>query len=339
MGYGEYSAPKWDSMKEDRESRGESDFKYSEDTTATGRPEVHPDLDPKDIYRKGKLFRESRDSVNHPQSTPVSVFFDETGSMDVVPQLLAKKLTLLPEVLENKAYITDPQIMFGAVGDATYCRDFVPLQIGQWESDVSMDVQLRNIVLEGEGGGYGQESYELVFYMMARHTDMDCWNKRGQKGYLILILDEKAYPYVKAEKVRELVGDTLRQDIRFEDIVAEVQQRFNVFCIIPHGTTGANRHDVRDYWERQLGGKQFVFSLEDPAAVCETIAMLIGLVEDVVSIDEAKKDLKAIGADPRYIESASKALTTYTNSLQKGSNTGLSGLKKDDDKRGGSKRL
>jgi hypothetical protein len=40
--------------------------------------------------------------------------------------------------------------MFGAIGDAE--TDYVPLQVGQFESNNRMDDQLRGIALEGNGG-------------------------------------------------------------------------------------------------------------------------------------------------------------------------------------------
>lgn len=41
------------------------------------------------------------------------------------------------------------------------------------------------------------ESYELAMYFMARHTSIDCYEKRGKRGYLFMIGDELAYPKVK----------------------------------------------------------------------------------------------------------------------------------------------
>ena len=77
---------------------------------------------------------------------------------------------------------------FGAVLDATCDR--VPLQVGQFESDNRMDEHLGNMVLEGGGGGQMTESYELAMYFMARHTAIDCHEKRRRRGYLFIIGDE-----------------------------------------------------------------------------------------------------------------------------------------------------
>ena len=126
------------------------------------------------------------------------MLFDVTGSMRTVPRVLQTKLPQLLGLLLRKGYASDPQIMFGAIGDATCDR--VPLQVGQFESDNRMDDDLGRIVLEGGGGGQMTESYELAMYFMARHTVTDCCEKRGRRGYLFIIGDELAYPQVKARR-------------------------------------------------------------------------------------------------------------------------------------------
>jgi hypothetical protein len=100
--------------------------------------------------------RESRDCAEHPRSLAIAVLFDVTGSMGAVPRVLQAKLPQLLGLLLRKGYAADPQIMFGAIGDAS-C-DGAPLQVGQFESDNRMDDDLGRILLEG-GGGQKTESY------------------------------------------------------------------------------------------------------------------------------------------------------------------------------------
>ena len=118
----------------------------------------------------------------------------------------------LHELLLGHHYISDPQILFAAVGDAT-C-DQVPLQVGQFESDNRMDQNLENMILEGGGGGQKYESYELMFYMAARHTAIDCFEKRGRKGYLFMIGDEMAYAFVNGAIISRLLGELFQRTFR-----------------------------------------------------------------------------------------------------------------------------
>ena len=139
---------------------------------------VDPALDP-----KGLKMRESRDSDAHPDSNAIMVMFDVTGSMGSIPAHFASDKQALPALmalLTSKGYIPDPQILFGAIGDAN--SDSTPFQIGQFESGNEMDDWLTKIFLEGNGGGQNHESYELAYYAATRHTSIDCFEKRNKKG-------------------------------------------------------------------------------------------------------------------------------------------------------------
>jgi hypothetical protein len=281
MGNGIWSTDVYDAADRYRRATGVSAFAYSD----SGARTVHPALDPRDATR------ESRDSDEHPQSLAISVLFDVTGSMRAVPRLLQAKLPRLLGLLLRKGYATDPQIMFGAIGDATCDR--VPLQVGQFESDNRMDEDLGRIVLEGGGGGQQTESYELALYFMARHTSIDCFEKRGRRGYLFVIGDEMAYGKVKAREVGRLIGDHT-EDLPLRRIVAEAQRLYDVHYLLPAGASYAGSRTVLDFWRDLLG--QNTVEVDDTDAICETIALLIGLGEDAVDLDRGLRDLTDVGS-------------------------------------------
>jgi hypothetical protein len=284
MGSGTWSTDVYDAAARYRAATGSSAFAYSDGGART----VHEDLDP-----FGVTVRESRDSDEHPASLALAVLFDVTGSMGSVPRTLQSKLPELLGLLMRKGYVEHPQIMFGAVGDATCDR--APLQIGQFESDNRMDDDLGKILLEGGGGGQMTESYELAMYFMARHTAMDCLDKRGRRGYLFMIGDELAYPKVKAREVAKIIGDDLDEDIPMASIVAELKRRFDVYFIIPEGAYHSSDDRLSDFWRTHLG--QNVIRLDDLDAVCETIALTVGLAEDAVDLDEGLSHLREFGSD------------------------------------------
>ncbi|MBB2912371.1 hypothetical protein FHS43_003654 [Streptosporangium becharense] len=284
MGSGIWSTDVYAAAASYRKASGASAFSYSD----SGARTVHDDLDP-----RGVAARESRDSDEHPDSLAVAVLFDVTGSMGGVPRTLQTKLPDLLGLLLRKGYATDPQILFGAIGDATCDR--APLQIGQYESDNRMDEHLGKILLEGGGGGQKTESYELAMYFMARHTSIDCFEKRGRRGYLFIIGDELPYPRVKRREVREVIGDRLDQDIPTEEIVAELTRMYDVYYILPAGASHAGDGQVLAAWRRLLG--QNVLELDDLNAVCETIALTVGLGEDAIDLREGLDDLDELGSD------------------------------------------
>ena len=281
MGSGRWSADVYETAE--RLRGGKSAFAYSD----SGACSVHPDLDPFDVGR-----RESRDSDEHPNSLAIAVLFDVTGSMGTVPRTLQKKLPKLLGLLKEGGYAADPQLLFGAIGDATCDR--APLQVGQFESDNRMDKDLERILLEGGGGGQKTESYELAMYFMARHTVTDCLEKRGKRGYLFIIGDEMPYPAVKPREVSSWIGDELPQPVGLRNLVAQLTRRWDTYFILPAGASYAGDGQVLGTWRSLLG--QNVIELADLDAVCETIALIIGLAESVIDLNDGLDDLADVGS-------------------------------------------
>jgi hypothetical protein len=302
MGYSNWSDKVYETRQQERQRKRQTAFVYDQQVRESGEICIHPQMDPYGVTR------ESRDSPQHPDSVAVAVIFDVTGSMGSVPRVLQTKLGNLMRLLIDEGYLAHPQVLFGAVGDA-YC-DRVPLQIGQFESGLEMDEDLGKIYLEGGGGGQVYESYELALYFMARHTALDCDERRRRKGYLFTIGDEKPYTQVSRQQVAHLIGDNLRQDLPVEQIIAEVQERYDYFHIIPTHTTHGRSPDVQACWQALLGER--VLLLEDAAAVCETIALTIGLSEGVIrDLAHGASDLAQAGYERTTTTRAAAAVRQY----------------------------
>ena len=309
MGGGHYDNKLYRSASTFRADKGIKDFAYSADTLARSRATwtAHEDLDPAKIQETVNKVRESRDSEDHPESRAIGVIFDGTGSMGSVPQIFQKNLNKLMSLLVLKGKIEHPQVLIGAIGDAT-C-DQVPLQLSQFESSNLIDEDLRKLVLEGGGGGYITESYELALYAMARFTALDCLEKRGQKGYLFLSGDETPYPAVKKDEIKRVFGVTEQAHVPLADIFAEVQEMYEVFFIIPTTTQHGKDKRIYDAWAEYLG--QRVLRLDDPSAICELIASTIA-AEEGVEIADIVDSLKEAGTDDATIKTVTKTLAAAT---------------------------
>lgn len=302
MGYTNWSDAAYQARQNHRHTNNQTAFSYDQQVRASNVKRVHDEMNPYDVMR------ESRDSDEHPDSVAIAVIFDVTGSMGVVPQVLQTKLGKLMQVLVQHGYVAHPQILFGAVGDAN-C-DAVPLQVGQFESGLEMDDDLGKIYLEGGGGGQIHESYELAIYFVARHTSIDCYNKRGHKGYLFTIGDEKPYSTVRRGQVHQLIGDGLTHDMPLRQIIGDVQRHYEYFHIIPTDTSHGKSPDVQERWRALLGER--VLLLDDAATVCETIALAIGLCEGVLDDPrDGALDLVRAGCDADAAGTAAAALTRY----------------------------
>lgn len=307
MGHGSWSDDDYDNRKRDRETKRKSAFAHSDDTMRTTpkeKWEVHPQLNPKGVTR------ESRDSANHPESLSIAVIFDVTGSMKDVPRILQKGLPKLMGLMLQKGWVEHPQILFGAVGDATCDR--TPLQIGQFESDIAMENDLGHFLLEGGGGGQTTESYELAIYMASRHFSIDCFEKRKKKGYLFLIGDEMPYPHVKTDEVQSIIGDNMAESITIERIIQEIKEKYHIFMIRPTNTQWGQNEKVQQGWVSLLG-QAYVVRLEYPDAISETIALITGITEGKITLDEGIKEIRNLGEatlSADIIESLARSLKT-----------------------------
>lgn len=292
---------------------GMSAFTYDADIRAgVVETKVSPKLDPLQPNSRGERVRESLDSELFPNSHAVAIFFDVTGSMRKTPKIFQQRLDKLMGTLVKKGYLENPHILFGAIGDAT-C-DTVPVQIGQFEGSNEIDNVLGDIYLEGGGGVGQQESYELPIYYMARHTVLDCLDKRGRKGYMFITGDELPYSTVKASAVKKYFGDVLdpqnpHAEIPLADILAELREKFEVFWIIPSGSSYFEDKKVLEPLKELFG--QNLLKLDKPEDIVELIAATIGLAEgyDIASISE---DLLDMGSEKESVSRVSTSLAVYS---------------------------
>jgi hypothetical protein len=312
MGSGRWSADTYAATTAHSIASGTS-FAYSTNTSSTlprSAWKAHEALDAKKVagdksLLAGEIVRESRDSDEHPTSIPVAVIFDVTGSMGGIPKVFISKMKELFSLVLRKGYIEHPQVLVGAVGDAY--ADVVPLQIGQFESDNRVDETLDKIFLEGGGGGGNHESYELAMWYMANCTVTDSFEKRGKKGYLFLVGDERAYEELPADVIEKHTGKKVQGPVPLSEIIEAVKEKWEVYFIVP--AQGSYPTDVQSEWWAKAGigpvGDR-VLVLQDSNDVAELIAITIGVAEGVIDLDEGLDDLKDVGSSAGG--SVSKAL-------------------------------
>ncbi len=127
-----------------------------------------------------------------------------------------------------------------------------------------------------------------------RHTAIDCFQKRGRRGYLFVIGDEMAYPQVKPTEVRDVIGGGLQANLPLPALIDEVTAKWDTYYILPAGASYVGDRQVLGFWHDLLG--QNVIQLADLDAVCETIALTVGLGEDAVNLNGGLADLDDVGS-------------------------------------------
>lgn len=258
----------------------------------------HPSLDP-----RGVRWRESRDSAEHPDSVAIVFALDVSGSMGEIPVQLATKT--MPGFMRGAlTFLPDPQILWIALGCAFGDRS--PLQVGQFESEGSLiDRWLSQLHLEG-GGGWRGESYDLAMYFAARHTAIDCHEKRKRRGYFFMTGDEVFFMRLMPHTVAQVVGDTIPADIGIEALTDELAERYRVFFLIPDPER-AKFDGCESAWRLLLGDCVIVLGApEDTAAAA---ALLIGICEgqlrDLAALtDKLERELGYTGPERDRIVAA-----------------------------------
>ncbi|NJM11432.1 MAG: VWA domain-containing protein [Synechococcaceae cyanobacterium SM1_2_3] len=245
----------------------------------------------------GVTLRESRDSAINPESNAIIVGLDVTGSMGMIADALARNGlgTMVEEILARKP-VADPHIMCLGIGDILY--DEAPLQVTQFEADIRIARQLEKIWLEKGGGGNCCESYTLPWYFAALHTSIDCFEKRGRKGYLFTVGDEEPPRDLPGAGIARVLGDSPQRDFDSHELLTLVSRMYHVFHVIVEEGSHA-RHDprgVRDRWTDLLG--QRVIGLSDHTKLAEVIVSAIEVNEgrdrDAVAKSWAKDTAKVV---------------------------------------------
>jgi hypothetical protein len=230
---------------------------------------IDMDLDPLDV-----AIRESRDSAANPNSTAIIVACDVTGSMGIIAEHLVRKGigTFFEELLSRKP-ISDPHMMIMGIGDAKY--DTSPLQVSQFEADLAIAKWLEKVYIEQGGGGNNVESYELPYWFAYNHTAIDCFEKRGEKGFLFTIGDEQCPDTLDPSEVKKFIGDTVTESMTVRDVISQAQRMYHCFHIMIAQGDYARRYPdkVKKSWRNVLG--QNAIWLEDYTKLSETLVSLI----------------------------------------------------------------
>lgn len=264
---------------------------------------------------KGISFREARDSAAHPNSLAIMIWLDITGSMGVIPEIIVKeKLDKIMSTLINHG-VNDASVFFGAIGDHNtgYSSDRYPLQVGQFESGTDELVKcLSSVYIEKKGGGNSVESYCLAHYFAGKHTSIDCYEKRGKKGFLFTIGDEGNHIIFTAEEQVKIFGYEVGETVSDKDMLAMAQRLYHVFHIHCNETSYKDSVPVLTYWKDLLGER--VIIMDDYNNVAEIIASTVAVMNGA-SIDAVTSSFdSAVATSVRTaLAKVDMSVSTFTN--------------------------
>ena len=201
-------------------------------------------LNPKNVVR------ECCDTEEHPNTIPVILALDVTGSMGPAATACASKLNDIMTELYNK--VSDVEFLMMGIGDLA-C-DAAPIQASQFESDIRILDQATKIYFEGGGGGNSYESYTAAWYFGLYNTKLDCW-KRGKKGIIITMGDEPLNPYLPGARL------------------SQVLEKYDVYHIAITNNSSYYRYEkqIKDTWGKLLNQHLIIATSDELSKVISDI--------------------------------------------------------------------
>ncbi|MBR6513295.1 MAG: hypothetical protein IKT46_00535 [Clostridia bacterium] len=269
MGHGSYKASDWIKLKN---SRGINSSSNASEIFSSNL--LNQKYDPKYI-----TMRESCDSEDSPNSTPIILAFDVTGSMGYLAAEIAKN-SLNKTILElyDKNPVTNPHVMCAAITSPAEPNG--ALQVTQFEADIRVVEQLLELKVGFSGNRYSYDS--LVWYFAAKHTSIDSFNKRGKKGFLFTIGDEICGAHrgesLLAEEIRAVYGDDYNGgSISLAQVYSMAAEKYEIFHIV------VKRESSAESWSDFLPGRvAYVSNIE---YLCEAITSIMQITNGMSKDD------------------------------------------------------
>ena len=262
MGHGSYQSKDWDRLRSARNISSQSTVQ-----------DLYQSRKMKDFLNpRGIKYRESCDSLDNPASTAIIFGLDVTGSMGYLSEEIAKG-ALNRTMLEiyDKAPVTNPHIMFQAIGDSK--SDEAPLQTTQFEADIRIAEQLLEVYFEGRGGGNGGESYLLSWYFADRHTKIDCFEKRKEKGFLFTIGDECCHETLTQAEIERVFGEK-SGDCTAQELFKEASRKYEIFHITMKAGSYKSQNSG-EAWKKLIGNRALELDPEDLDVLPEIFVSLM----------------------------------------------------------------
>ena len=214
---------------------------------------------------------------------------DLTGSMGPLSrQIVTKGLGQIFQELLSRKVVPGPQFAFAGFGDVIKDGD-AWIQVSQFESDTaSLTPQIEKMYRVGEGGGANDsESDNLVWYTALTRVVHDAYSKRGKKGYLFTVGDERVPPNLTAEDVKRAFGETPQSVPTNAQMLDALAQQWEVFHIIVEQGSHMrwDREGVIRSWTDLMGQRAILLADVDKLSevMISTIEVIEGRnVDDVV---------------------------------------------------------
>lgn len=265
-------------------------------------------------YSKSRLSSSSLDDSMLPNGkilesktkNPIIIVLDVTGSNIDFARVVYDKLPMFYGQIEQKGYLKDFDIAICAVGDAYH--DNYPLQIGSFAKGVELDSWLEKLVLEGNGGSFGEESYELAAYYLLQNTKF----AKGSEPIIFFIGDEIPYSEVSKSQAIDFDIEYTQPIEPFAALREKVHD--NVFMLLNKACGREFRDNITECWEKLLA-PQHVVKINEEKAIVDLMLGIISMLSSSRTLETYKIDMKGRGQTTARIEGVSKSLESLSTAL------------------------
>lgn len=255
---------------------------------------LHTSMNP-----KGKILTSNSKS-------PIIVVLDVTGSNIDFARVVYDKLPMFYGQIEQKGYLEDFEISFCAVGDAYH--DECPLQIGDFAKGIELDSWLEKIVLEGGGGAFGEESYELAAYYLLKNAQF----QKESEPIIFFIGDEKPYATVSRWQAEHFEIEFSQSIEPFSELRKKVND--NVFMLLNKACGEHFDANITSCWQKLLA-PQHVIKISEEKAIIDLMLGIISMVSSARTLEAYKVDMLNRGQTQARIEGVAKSLESLSTSL------------------------
>lgn len=262
MGSGSFTTTSYASYST---SRGKS---FDSFTGRVSGQEFHATRIDESLNPKKFKVRECANSGEHPNTIPVILGLDVTGSMGSACKETAEALGVIITNLYKK--YKDVEFCVMGIGDLAY--DSAPVQMSQFESDVRIAEALDKIYMEMGGGGNRYESYTAAWYMGLNRTKLDAFDKQGRKGIIITMGDEPLNPFLPVSELNRSVNATEQGNIETKDLYEAARKKFDIYHIAvdsPDDSYSWYKNDIKESFGKLLGQNFKVSTINDLAKTIE----------------------------------------------------------------------
>lgn len=257
-------------------------------------------------------------------TNPIVIDVDQTGSMGAWPATMFSKLPYLEHEAKTEYMGEDTEISWAATGDAHNGENY-PVQARPFTKGKALASSLKEIVLEGAGGGTTEEDYALTALYYARNVEMP----NAIRPLFIIIGDESPHGYVAREHASEFARVSLEKRMKASEVFEELKKKFSVYFIQkPYGAetlidgplTGVTKR-VHENWAA-IVGEDHIALLDDPSRVVDVIFGI--MAREAGKVQYFDKEL-AERQRPEQVKTVKTALRTI-HALPPASKSKRSGL-------------